>query len=239
MHLKSIIIVIFCLALALPTGAQSRRELEKGRQHDWQTDQVLRWADFEASKRYVQGAADCQDDFTNRRDAILNGNRITSQILNFGSISAPGNTITDIVWNGLGYGYEFGPFVAAEIVDEGRKDPQSVQKVDANGNPVLDEQGNPIWVMHIVSDGLVSNGGEVSPDGTSFWGWQPIPCAQPVGTFEGLDVVEPTSPLIPTSDARDNNLDGKPDSWPRFLVQRKPARIRMARSAPTGGFQRR
>ena len=57
---------------------------------------------------------ECEDN-TSRRDALLNGNQITTQITNFGSISAPGNRISDIVWNGLGYGFEFGPFVAAEI----------------------------------------------------------------------------------------------------------------------------
>lgn len=213
MNLKSILLLLI-VAMAMPAQAQSRKELKQGRQRDWQSDQVQRWADYEAGKRYVQSAADCNADFTNRRDAILNGNRITTQILNFGSISAPGNTITDIVWNGLGYGYEFGPFVAAEIIDEDRSDPQSVPLVDENGAPVLNDQGEQVYVVHIVSDGLVSNGGETSPDGSEFWGWQPSPCAQPVGSFEGLDVVEPTSPFIPTSDARDNNLDGKPDSWP-------------------------
>ena len=144
----------------------------------------------------------------------MNGNKITSQIFNFGSISAPGNTITDIVWNGLGYGYEFGPFVAAEIIDEGRTDPQSVPRVDENGDLIPDANGDTVWVMHIVSDGIVSNGGEVSPDNSTFWGWQPVPCAQPVGGFEGIEVVEPTSNKIPTSDDQDTNLDGKPDSWP-------------------------
>src|SRR5690606_14774530 len=129
-------------------------------------------------------------------------------------ISAPGNRITDIVWNGLGYGFEFGPFVAAEVVDEGRRDPQSVPKRDANGNIVTDAQGDTIYVMHIVSDGLVSGGGEVSPDGSQRWGWQPIPCAQPVGNFAGIQVVNPNSDRIPTSDDRDADLDGKPDPWP-------------------------
>lgn len=161
----------------------------------------------------TSAGATCEN-FARRRDAIMNGNRITTQILNFGSISSPGNTITDIVWNGLGYGFEFGPFVAAEIVDENREDPQSVQLFDDNGQPVLDDSGNPVYVTRIVSDGLVSNGGEVSPDGTEFWGWQPLACAEPVGSFEGLDVVDPDSPFIPTSDARDTDLDGKPDSWP-------------------------
>ncbi|MFK7844789.1 MAG: hypothetical protein AB8G77_05760 [Rhodothermales bacterium] len=215
MQYRSILIILLAICTALPSAAQSRKELKKGRQNDWNTDQVQRWARYQADRPMVQGASlNCVAEITTRRDAILNGNRITTQILNFGSISSPGNTITDIVWNGLGYGFEFGPFVAAEIEDPDRKDPQSVPLVDDNGNPRLDGNGDPIYGIHVVSDGLVSNGGEVSPDGAEFWGWQPIPCAEPVGSFGGLDVVERTSPFIPTSDARDNDLDGKPDSWP-------------------------
>lgn len=215
MRYKSIFILLLMIGVALPAMSQSRKQLKEGRQHDWQPNQVQRWIEYETDKPLSSGArVECEDGITRRRDAILNGNRITTQILNFGSISSPGNTITDIVWNGLGYGYEFGPFVAAEVIDEGHKDPQSVQLLDDAGNPVLDENGEPIWVMHIVSDGIVSNGGEVSPDGSQFWGWQPTPCAEPVGNFEGIEVVEPTSVFIPTSDAPDDNLDGKPDSWP-------------------------
>src|SRR5690606_1483364 len=135
-------------------------------------------------------AADCPD-FTDRRDAIMNGNKITTQISNFGSISSPANSITDIVWNGLGYGYEFGPFVGAEIIDEGRRDPQSVPMRDDEGNIVTGPDGQPIYVMHVISDGLTSNGGEVSPDARERWGWHPIPCAEPVGGFEGIQVVNP------------------------------------------------
>ena len=209
--------LLLCLLALLAAGPALAQEAQRGR--DWDAHQVRAWADYHAAQPYrTQSSIDCPD-FTNRRDAILNGNRITSQIFNFGSISAPGNTITDIVWNGLGYGYEFGPFVAAEVVDtyreDGRpRDPQSVLLRDANGNPVRDANGNDVYVMRIVSDGLVSNGGEISPDGSTFWGWQPIPCAQPVGGFEGLQVVEPASNKIPTNDAPDEDLDGKPDSWP-------------------------
>jgi hypothetical protein len=210
---------VLALLLVVPASAQSRQELQAGRQHDWQANQVKAWLDYHAARPYTaQASMEC-DDFTNRRDAILNGNKITSQVFNFGSISAPGNTITDIVWNGLGYGYEFGPFVAAEVIDtfreDGReRDPQSVPLLDENGVPVLDANGEQVYVMYIVSDGLVSNGGEISPDGSAFWGWQPIPCAEPVGSFEGLQVVNPNSSRIPTNDAPDADLDGKPDSWP-------------------------
>ena len=112
---------------------------------------------------------------------------------------------------GLGYGNEFGPFVGAEIVDEGRRDPQSVPMRDADGNVVTDADGEPIYVMHIISDGLTSNGGEVSPDGKERWGWHPIPCAEPVGNFEGIQVVNPSSDRVPTSDDADTDLDDYPD----------------------------
>jgi hypothetical protein len=202
--------ILTLIIVLLSTGVANAQTRERG----WSYSQQARWIDAQSQKGGPAALADCFEDNTARRDAVMNGNRITTQILNFGSISSPGNTITDIVWNGLGYGFEFGPFVAAEIVDEGRKDPKSVIKRDEAGAPVLDANGDPVYVMHVVSDGIVSNGGEVSPDGTTFWGWQPIPCAQPVGSFEGIEVVNRNSKLIPTSDAEDKNLDGQPDSWP-------------------------
>jgi hypothetical protein len=206
-RMKSLATLCFIAILALPAFSQSR---ERG----WDYRQQSRWLDTQANKRGATALADCLEDNTDRREAILNGNRITTQILNFGSISSPGNTLTDIVWNGLGYGYEFGPFVAAEVIDVGHKDPKSVLKRDDNGNVVTDAQGQPVWVMHIVSDGIVSSGAEISPDQSERWGWQPTPCAEPVGAFEGIEVVSRDSDQIPTSDAQDKDLDGKPDSWP-------------------------
>ncbi len=216
---RRLLLLLFALLLAAPAPAQSTDELRQGRRPGWTPQQVKRWMDYYAAQPFRRQAGLACPDFTNRRDAILNGNKITTQIFNFGSISAPGNTITDIVWNGLGYGYEFGPLVAAEVRDTYRedkreRDPQSVPLRDENGNVVTDAYGDVVYVMRIVSEGLVSNGGEISPDGSAFWGWQPIPCAQPVGGFAGLQVVEPTSNKIPTNDAGDEDLDGRPDSWP-------------------------
>jgi hypothetical protein len=216
-YIITIPVLALVLSLHSVANGQSKDELRQGLKKGWTQDQVEAWEDYinEVASQNFQSVQqeDCED-FTFRRDALLNGNKITTQITNFGSISAPGNRITDIVWNGLGYGYEFGPLVAAEIVDENREDPQSVPKRDANGNVVTDANGDTVYVMHIVSDGLVSNGGEQSPDNAQWWGWQPIPCAQPVGGFEGIQVVDPISTKIPTSDDLDRNLDGKPDSWP-------------------------
>ena len=210
----------FILGLVLGVSQVYAQQSGTERLRGWDQHEVNAWLTDIGRIPFRKGAnQDCEEGLTNRRDAILNGNRITTQIFNFGSISAPGNTITDIVWNGLGYGYEFGPLVAAEIIDtyreDGRpRDPQSTPLYDDNGRPVLDENGNQVYVMRIVSDGLVSNGGEISPDGSTYWGWQPISCAEPVGSFGGIQVVNPQSRKIPTNDDEDNDLDGKPDSWP-------------------------
>lgn len=208
--------VLRIFGIALTIGLLTLPALGQQRTRGQSYPDLRTWINQQSNKGGAQAISECQEEaFATRRDVILNGNRITTQVLNFGSISSPGNTITDIVWNGLGYGYEFGPFVGAEIVDNNAvRDPKSVPLNDENGQPVLDQNGDQVYVMHIISDGIVSNGGEVSPDGTEQWGWQPIPCAEPVGNFDGLNVVNPNSSLIPVSDAQDKNLDGKPDSWP-------------------------
>ncbi|SVB63369.1 uncharacterized protein METZ01_LOCUS216223, partial [marine metagenome] len=82
---------------------------------DWtkgQYQEFYRWREGILKKQM-----DDNDDpqLLRRQKAILNGNKITAEIWNYGSISSPGNRVTDIVWEGLGYGYEFGPFICAEV----------------------------------------------------------------------------------------------------------------------------
>jgi hypothetical protein len=101
------------------------------------------YKEIDKNIRKVSGEAD-------RKKLIMNGNKITVTIYNYGSLSAPGDRITDVVWNGLGYAYEFGPLVGASVVDtSGRR-------------------------IHIITDGLL-DGGDRSPDGKKRWGWQPLP----------------------------------------------------------------
>ena len=135
-----------------------------------------------------------------RQKAILNGNKITTEIWNYGSISSPGNRTTDIVWEGLGYGYEFGPFIAAEVEVAPRSHQDAYYRVT---------NVDTTWYARVISDGLVSLGGEVSPDGKEFWGWQPL-------AYNDLNVpyADPNSNFIPTSNDIDRDGDGKPDSWP-------------------------
>ena len=175
-----------------------------GIQKDWSVEQIDAYKKWEALhfKKPSEGAI--------RQNAIMNGNKITTEIWNFGSISAPGNRITDIVWEGLGYGYEFGPFVGAEVPVPKGSHPDAQIKRDENGNIITDANGDTIWVAHVISDGLKSNGGEVSPDGLVRWGWEPL-----LNSDDGLnDFMTLESTHIPTSDDRDRNGDGKPDSWP-------------------------
>lgn len=110
-----------------------------------------------------------------RGKGIHDGNKITAEFWNYGSLSNPGNTNnTNFLWNGLGYGYEFGLLVTAEVKVPPRSHPDSRIKLDELGNPVVDTNGDTVWVARIISDGLVSLGGETSPDGLEFWGWQPV-----------------------------------------------------------------
>ncbi len=88
------------------------------------------------------------------KSLIMRGNKITTIVYNYGNITRPNTlgNVADLVWNRLGYGFEFTPLVAAEVVD-------------ANGDTV-----------RILDDGmwLPSQGG-YSPDGTQKWGWLPKP----------------------------------------------------------------
>ena len=86
------------------------------------------------------------------KESIINGNNITTILYNYGSICKPNTlgNIADLVWDGLGYGFEFGPLAAAEVI------------------------GDSNQVLHITSDSFVMiNQGDYNADGTIKWGWLP------------------------------------------------------------------
>ena len=179
----------------------------EGPQKNWKSldhEVFYQWRDKILERRAISN-----DEILRRQKAILNGNKITTEIWNYGSISSPGNRVTDIVWEGLGYGYEFGPFIGAEVPVAANSHIDAYIKKDANGDPVLDDDGNPIWFAKVISDGLVSLGGEISPDGKVFWGWEPLAYNE-----QNVPYGDPNSLRIPTSNDVDRDGDGKPDSWP-------------------------
>ncbi len=184
-----------------PLINQNKVELYKqGPQKNWSSWEHKRyynWRNNELNKQLIYFTS---DQILRRQKAILNGNKITTEIWNYGSISSPGNRVSDIVWEGLGYGYEFGPFICAEIPIGSRSHEDAYAKVDANGDTT--------WYVRAISDGLVSLGGEVSPDGKEFWGWEPM-----AYNDQGVPYGDPDSDYIPTSNDIDRDGDGKPDSW--------------------------
>jgi hypothetical protein len=86
------------------------------------------------------------------KEAIMKGNSITSAVFNYGSIGKPNylSGVADLVWKKLGYMFEFGPMMAAQVVGQ-----------DSSG-------------YNIVSDSYIlpAQGG-YSPEGTVKWGWLP------------------------------------------------------------------
>lgn len=86
------------------------------------------------------------------KSVIISGNKITTIVYNYGSITKPNtlSNIADLVWQGLGHGFEFGPLAAGEV------------------------SGGGIDTLHIVDDSFVlTTQGSYSPDGTLKWGWLP------------------------------------------------------------------
>ncbi|NQV50318.1 MAG: hypothetical protein HQ507_07460 [Candidatus Marinimicrobia bacterium] len=209
-------LISLLLSLALSQGIMGADKIRRGSlewfvngpEKTWtQTDFRLynEWRENKLSKAVAE-----DEQLLRRQKAIMNGNKITTEIWNYGSISRPGNTITDIVWEGLGYGYEFGPFICAEVDVQSDSHEDAYIAVDAEGDTLVYENGDPIWRAQVISDGLTSNGGETSPDGQDFWGWSPL-------AFDDAGIIPFADPLtdrMPISNDLDRDGDGKPDSWP-------------------------
>ena len=88
------------------------------------------------------------------KSLVIQGNKIKTILYNTGSISRPGisGNVLDLVWNGLGYGYEFGPLVGAKVPKAKRETVDSIK---------------------IVTEGFDSpSDGEYGTDGSK-WGWLP------------------------------------------------------------------
>ena len=213
-------ILISFAVLAVTTGmAGTQEKIKKGSlewylngpRKDWSQndyEDYYRWREKIAERLYKRAQQD-DPQILRRQKTIMNGNKITTEIWNYGSISSPGNVVTDIVWEGLGYGYEFAPFICAEVPVPPRSHIDAYIKTDEEGNPLIDANGDTVWAARVISDGLISLGGEVSPDGKEFWGWEPLAYSD-----EGVPFADPESDRIPTSNDIDRDGDGKPDSWP-------------------------
>ena len=187
----------------------------QGPQKDWnQSDhkKYNAWFDkvYDRTRNKLRKTARLDDDLVLPvQKTIINGNKIATEIWNYGSISSAGNRVTDIVWEGLGYGYEFGPFISAEVEVPPESHVDAFMAKDEQGNPILNDKGEPVWHAIVISDGLRSGGAEISLDGTEFWGLGPLS-----GNEQGVPYARKDSKVIPTNNDIDRDGDGKPDSWP-------------------------
>ena len=85
------------------------------------------------------------------KSLIMRGNKITTVVYNYGNITRPSTlgNVADLVWNNLGYGFEFTPLVAGQVTDSGT-------------------------TYRILDDGMwLANQGGYAPDFTIKWGWLP------------------------------------------------------------------
>lgn len=112
----------------------------------WTREEFAKWEQWNHRVQLLKpgGAAD-------RREGIMDGNKIRTVFYNYGSIGRP-NTEPSIEWpkeSGHGYAYEFGPIIGAKVVD-------------VHGDTIP-----------ICSEALI-DGGDRAPGG-KVWGWQPLP----------------------------------------------------------------
>jgi len=182
MNKKIILFLIAALLLSVAALAQEKPT------EIWNT-KTLSQADMERifGDLYRPGRIfKAHGDQTAIKEVIISGNKVKTVVYNYGSICKPNalGGVGDLVWQGLGYGYEFGPLAAGQVTT-----------VRNDGS---------VDTLNIVSDSYVlPSQGSYSPDGKDKWGWLPKP---------GFS--DPNSIAIATLNAQDANGDGKPDSWP-------------------------
>ncbi len=149
---KTLLTLLAAAALVLPHTALRAQEI------DWKTfdpkrttpDEWQRVLDF--MEHNQQRLAKTTGVPSEVRSLIIRGNKITTVVYNYGNITRPNTlgNVADLVWNRLGYGFEFTPLVGGKVTDQtGRR-------------------------ISILDDGMwLPNQGGYAPDGTIKWGWLP------------------------------------------------------------------
>lgn len=125
-------------------------------------------------------------EISERKYVIVNGNKITTVLYNYGSVCAPSGyegvigNVTDLAWNGLGYGYEFGLLAGARVPG-----------ISGDSVSIISDSHRRI------------REGDYSAGGAMKWGWLPK-----------TGYSDPNQNNVATVSADDSDGDGKPDSWP-------------------------
>ena len=168
----SVSTLLVCLLIMLLTAggfAQKKDEVIKS------LSKSERFNEVNNQLKALSKALSQDDRHDDLKETIITGNQIRVLLTNQGSISTPNadNANADLVWpsgpNGLGYSYEFGPLVGAEVIGK---------------------DGDTLFV---VNDGfLLQADGDFEPGTSERWGWEPRlgfsdPASNEVATFSDLD----------------------------------------------------
>ncbi|HEX2867938.1 MAG TPA: hypothetical protein VHO03_12890 [Ignavibacteriales bacterium] len=146
-------------------------------------------ASEDIDKYKYSGSLHKSQGYSDRKSFLMNGNKIKVGLTNYGGIGEGYGgirEITELVWHGSPYIFQFTPLVGASVPDS--RDPKKR--------------------LHIISDGLNDwpqyNLREVNPKGDTLWQWEPLP-----------GYADPNQPYMASNPGEDLDRDGKPDSWPR------------------------
>lgn len=124
-----------------------------------------------------------------RKSFLMNGNKIQVELTDYGGIGTGYGgirAISDVVWKGLPYVFQFVPIIGASVPDD----------------------TNPQKRLHIISDAIndyaIHNLIEISTSKDTLWQFQPLP-----------GYSDPDQPNMAHNPDFDRDKDGKPDSWSR------------------------
>lgn len=185
MRIKKILILLSFLFTA-STFAQSSDVDSIFNKKNWTREDILK---VHPSDLEPQIFNKISGNILERKYVIISGNKITTVLYNYGSVCAPsgyegviGNK-TDLAWNGLGYGYEFGLLAGARV-----------QTISGDSVSIISDSHRRL------------REGDYSPGGTLKWGWLPKdgysdPDQNEVASFTAAD------------DNGDGKPDSWPEGW--------------------------
>ena len=143
--------VVLMLALAWPLSLAAQeidwKTFDPKKATPEQMEEINRMLEENLNQRLAKGAGSPGE----IKSLIMRGNKITTVVYNYGTITRPNtlSNVADLVWNRLGYGFEFTPLLAGRVI----------QGVDT---------------FQILNDGMwLPNQGGYAPDGSIKWGWLP------------------------------------------------------------------
>lgn len=143
--------VVLTLALAWPLSLAAQeidwKTFDPKKATPEQMERINRMLEENLNQRLAKGTGSPGE----IKSLIMRGNKITTVVYNYGTITRPNTlgNVADLVWNRLGYGFEFTPLLAGRVI----------QGVDT---------------FKILNDGMWLPGqGGYAPDGSMKWGWLP------------------------------------------------------------------